>query len=70
MKMDRKVSNLFDHLAIDLASSDVVVSSESDVDETFVVAKIEIHFSTIVKNVHFAMFKGAHRSSITKKRSS
>lgn len=51
------LSLLADHLLIDLASGDVVVAVKSDIEESFVVAEIEIDFAAIVQNKYLAMLE-------------
>ena len=46
---------LFDDVLVYLAGGDVVLSSQCDIQVSFVIAKVEIDFSTVVKNKHLPM---------------
>jgi hypothetical protein len=54
---------------VNLAGGDVVVSVESDVQEALVVAKIKIHFTTIIQNKNFPcrnkMNKGGTKEAVS-----
>ena len=45
----------FDNVLVDLASGDVVVAGEGDVEVALVVAKIEVDFAAVGKDEYFAM---------------
>lgn len=42
-------------MLVDLASSDIAFASEGDIEVAFVIAKVEVDFSTIVEDKDFAM---------------
>ena len=45
----------FDDVLVDLASGDIVVTSESDVEVAFIVAEIEIDFTTVGEDEDFTV---------------
>lgn len=45
----------FDNVLVDLASGDVVVAGEGDVEVALVVAKIEVDFAAVGEDEYFAM---------------
>lgn len=45
----------FDYVLVDLASCDVVLSSECDVEVALVVSKVEVDFTAIIENKNFTM---------------
>jgi hypothetical protein len=47
-----------DDMLVDLASCDVVIACEGNVEVAFVVAQVEVDFSTIVKDKAFSMPQG------------
>ena len=44
----------FNDLPVDLASSNVVVSRQGDIEISFVIAQVKIHFAPVVENIDFA----------------
>ena len=54
-----------DHSGVDFSGGQVVVSTQADVKETFVIAKIQINLATVIKDENFAMLEWAHCSCIT-----
>jgi hypothetical protein len=44
----------FNHLLVDLARRDVVITRKSDIEVTFIVSEVEVHFSSVIKNVNLA----------------
>ena len=44
------------HMLVDLASCNVIVRMESNIQKPFVVSQIQIDFATIIKNVNLSMF--------------
>lgn len=53
-----------DHLLVNLASGDVVVPVECDIQEAFIVAKVQVHFPSIIQDKHFTMFERREGPSI------
>lgn len=53
-----------DHILIDLACGDVVVSMQRDVQEAFVVAQIEIDLATVVEHEHLAVLEWRERARV------
>ena len=45
----------FDNVLVDLASGDVVVAGEGDVEVALVIAKIEVDFAAVGEDEYFAM---------------
>ena len=55
---------LLDDRAIDLACRDVVVAGQVDVQESFVVAQVEIDLRAVVEDEHLAVLVGIHRARV------
>lgn len=55
---------LFNDFGVNFASGDVVITTESDVEVSLVVAQVEICFTAIVENIDFSVFCGCHCSCI------
>ena len=53
-----------EHGPVHLTRGDVAVLGQVDVDETLVMAQVEVCFRTIVGNEHFTMLIGAHRTRV------
>jgi hypothetical protein len=49
---------LLDDVLVDFAGGYVVVAGGLDVEETFVVAEVEVGFGAVVSNEDFAVFVG------------
>ena len=45
----------FDHLPINFPGGNVVVAVEGNVQETLVIAQVQVHLTAIIKDIHFAM---------------
>lgn len=54
----------FNYLRIYFASGDVIVTTKTNTKKTFIVTKIKISFSTIVKYKYFTMFHWRHSTCI------
>ena len=52
------------HVVIDASGGDVVFLGSRQVQETLVVAQIEIGFGTVVGHIHFPVFVGVHGAGI------
>ena len=52
------------HIVVNLARRDIGIFREVDVDEAFIVPKIEIRFRTIVRDEYLAVLVRAHRTGI------
>lgn len=48
---------LVDHRLVDLSCGEVVVPSETDVQETLVVPQVQIHLPSIIENKYFTCAK-------------
>jgi hypothetical protein len=66
-RLSQIVSSSFslDDMLVDFAGRDAIVSSQGDVEISFIVAQIQIDLSTIIKYEAFAMLQGVHEPSIT-----
>jgi len=53
-----------DHALVHLASGDVMVFRQLDIQEPLVVSKIQVCFASIFEHEYLAVFKGRHRTSI------
>ena len=54
----------FDDFRVNFPCGEIVIFSEVNVEETLVVAKIQIDLAAVVENEHFSVFKRRHCTSI------
>ena len=53
-----------DNLGVDFTGGKIVILAEVNIEETLVVAKIQIDLAAVVENEHFSVFKRRHCASI------
>ena len=54
----------FEDLGEDFSSRKVVISSKIKIEETFVIAKVQVDFATVIKDENFSVLEWTHCSSI------
>ena len=54
----------FKDLREDLSSREVVISSEIEIEKTFVIAEVQVDFATVIEDENFPVFEWTHCSRI------
>ena len=55
---------LLNHIRVNLASGDIVIAPERDVEEALVISEVEVDFATVIENEDLAVFERRHGSCI------